>query len=195
VKSAERVLLSDEPTVELILRARGGDDSALEALLQRCLPDLRRWAHGRLPAAARGAADTEDLVQEAAMKVIARLDRFHPHHVGAMQGYLRTSVINSIRDRVRQINRRPVPVEIPEELPSETVSPLEEAIRLETYERYRTALAALRSKDREIVVARVEAQWTAREMAGRFGFHSDSAARMATLRALRRLRAELDAPH
>ena len=42
-------LLSDEPTVELIIRARTGDQSAVEAILQRCLPPLKRWAHGRLP--------------------------------------------------------------------------------------------------------------------------------------------------
>ena len=42
-------LLSDESTVELVVRARDGDRMAVEALLQRCLPALTRWAHGRLP--------------------------------------------------------------------------------------------------------------------------------------------------
>ena len=41
-------LLSDEPTMELVIRAREGDRMAVEALLQRCLPSLKRWAH-RLP--------------------------------------------------------------------------------------------------------------------------------------------------
>ena len=75
---------------------------ALEALLERCLPPLKRWAHGRLPARARGGLDTGDLVQEAAMHVLARLDKFEPRHVGAMQAYLRMSVINRIRDEIRQ---------------------------------------------------------------------------------------------
>src|SRR5207249_4548259 len=56
-------LLSDEPTVELVLKARGGDRAALEALVQRCIPSLTRWAHGRLPMSARGSMDTGDLVQ------------------------------------------------------------------------------------------------------------------------------------
>src|SRR5262245_6173908 len=43
-------LLSDEPTMELVIRARKGDRMATEALLERCLPQLQRWAHGRLPA-------------------------------------------------------------------------------------------------------------------------------------------------
>src|SRR5436309_7978487 len=77
-------LLSDEPTIELVVRAQNGDRAAVEALLQRCVPRLRRWAHGRLPAAARGGLDTEDLVQESVLHVLGRLDAFEPRHVGAM---------------------------------------------------------------------------------------------------------------
>ena len=59
-RSQSEPLLSDEPTIELVIKARGGDRMAVEALLQRCLPSLRRWTHGRLPAAARANLDTED---------------------------------------------------------------------------------------------------------------------------------------
>src|SRR5688572_15893025 len=85
-------LLSDEPTIELVVRAQGGDRAAVEALLQRCLPPLKRWAHGKLPPAARGRLDTGDLVQEAALHVLGNLGTFEPRHVGAMQAYLRQSV-------------------------------------------------------------------------------------------------------
>ena len=52
---ASALLLSDEPTIELVIRAQQGDRGAVEALLQRCLPSLKRWAHGRLPAIASNA--------------------------------------------------------------------------------------------------------------------------------------------
>jgi hypothetical protein len=78
-------LLSDEPTIELVTRARAGDGLALEALLQRCLPALKGWAHSKLPPAARGAFDTGDLVQEAVLRVVRRLDIFKPRHVGAIR--------------------------------------------------------------------------------------------------------------
>src|SRR5207244_7026527 len=117
-------LLSDEPTIELVLSARNGDRMALEALLERCLPPLKRWAHGRLPAHARGGLDTGDLVQEAAMHVLARLDKFEPRHVGAMQAYLRMSVINRIRDEIRRVGRRPQVMELTVEPPSDVTSPL-----------------------------------------------------------------------
>jgi RNA polymerase sigma-70 factor (ECF subfamily) len=184
--------LSDEPTVELIIKARAGDSSALEALLQRCLPSLHRWAHGRLPAAARGHIDTGDLVQDAALNAIKRLDTFEPRHVGAMQAYLRQSVINRIRDEIRRVGRRPAPDALPDDVPSADTSPLELAIQTEGYERYRTALGRLRSRDRELVVARVEAQWTVAELAERFGFHTTDSARMAMTRALRRLATQME---
>ena len=97
-------LLSDEPTMELVIRARGGDRMAVEALLQRCLPALTRWAHGRLPPAVRGSLDTGDLVQDAVLHTLQRLDSFEPRHVGAMQAYLRQSVINRIRDEIRNLD-------------------------------------------------------------------------------------------
>jgi RNA polymerase sigma factor (sigma-70 family) len=180
-------LISDEPTIELVVRAREGDRLAVEALLERCLPSLKRWAHGRLPLAARGALDTGDLVQETVLHVLRRLDHFEPRHVGAMQAYLRQSVINRIRDEVRRVSRQPMPVELAEEPPSDLTSPLEGAIQTEAYERYRDALTELSTRDREMVVARVEAQWTVQEIAQRFGMRTSDAARMAVSRALRRL--------
>jgi len=181
-------LLSDEPTMELVVRARAGDRGAVEALLQRCLPGLKRWAHGKLPAYARGTLDTGDLVQEAALHAIGRLDVFEPRHVGAMQAYLRQSVINRIRDEVRRVMRHPAAAELTEEHPSDATSPLEAAIESESYERYRQALEKLGPRDREMIVARVEVQWSLSEIAQRFGMTTVDAARMAVTRAVRRLR-------
>jgi RNA polymerase sigma-70 factor (ECF subfamily) len=186
-------LLSDEPTIELVLQARGGDRMALEALLERCLPPLKRWAHGRLPAHARGSLDTGDLVQEAALHVLARLDKFEPRHVGAMQAYLRMSVINRIRDEIRRVGRRPEAVEFTDDTPGDATSPLEAAIRDEAYQRYRSALEQLRTRDREMVVARIEVQWTIAEIAHRFGMASVDAARVAVSRSLKRLSAQFTA--
>ena len=51
-------LISDEPTIELVIRAREGDRLAVEALLQRCLAGLRRWAQGRIQGCALVSIDT-----------------------------------------------------------------------------------------------------------------------------------------
>lgn len=186
---AERseVMLSDEPTIELVVRAREGNREAVEALLQRCIPRLKRWAHGRIPAAARGSLDTGDLVQETVLHVLRRLDHFEPRHVGAMQAYLRMSVINRIRDEVRRIGRQPAPAELPEDLSSDLPSPLETAVLSEAYQRYRDALGELSSRERGMIVARIEAQWSLAEIAERFNLSTSDAARMAVTRALKKL--------
>jgi RNA polymerase sigma-70 factor (ECF subfamily) len=183
----ESDLLSDEPTIELVVRARTGDRLAVEALLQRSVPQLKRWAHGKLPAAARNTLDTGDLVQETVLHVLRRLDTFQPRHVGAMQAYLRQSVLNRIRDEVRRIGRHPASIELPDDMPSEEPSPLEQAVMTEALSRYYAALGKLAARDRQLVVARIEAQWTHDEIAKHFGMPTADAARMAVSRALRRL--------
>jgi RNA polymerase sigma factor (sigma-70 family) len=126
-------------------------------------------------------------VQEAVLHALQRLDAFEPRHVGAMQAYLRRSVINRIRDEVRRVTRRPPHAPLDQEPAADRTSPLEFAIQAESYERYRQALDALKPRDRRIVVARVEVQWSVAEIATRFGMRSLDAARMAVGRALRRL--------
>src|SRR5258708_26804587 len=71
-----RVNLSLESSLTLLTRAKAGDRDALETLLERYRPRLRRWAHRRLPAWARDLTDTDDLVQETMVKTIRNLDRF-----------------------------------------------------------------------------------------------------------------------
>jgi RNA polymerase sigma-70 factor (ECF subfamily) len=185
--STSSVLLSEDSTIELVLKAQSGDRFALEALLQRCLPSLRRWAHGRLPPAARDSMDTNDLVQEVALRAVVRLDTFKPRHVGAMQAFLRKAVINKIRDEVRRVARRPASTELPDDIVSDDRTPEEIFVRKQAYGRYRAALARLRSKHRELVVARIEAQWSIHEVREYFGFRTSAAAGMAVKRALQRL--------
>ena len=187
-----RALLSDEPTMELVVRAQEGDRQEVEALLQRSMPQLTRWAHGRLPAAARGSLDTGDLVQETVLHVLRRLDTFRPDHVGAMQAYLRQSVLNRIRDEVRRIGRHPAPCELPDDMPSDLPSPLEEAVMAEGVHRYQVALTKISPRDRQFVVARIEAQWSYEEIARHFHMRTADAARMAVTRALRRLMKRLE---
>ena len=125
------------------------------------------------------------------MNAIAKLDTFEPRHVGAMQAYLRQSVINRIRDEMRRFVRRPVSVELPVDLSSDAPSPEEQAIHEQTYARYRAAMNGLKPRERELVIARVEAQWTTPEIAKHFEFTTVDGARMAVNRAMQRLAAEM----
>ena len=177
---------SDEPTIELVIRAQAGDAAALEAILERSLPQLRRWAHGRLSPLVRGYLDTNDVVQDAVFQLLRRVPVFVPRHVGAMQAFLRRTVTNRICDEMRRIARHPQPIALAEDHPFTGISPQEAAIQAESYQRYRHALPLLRPKDRALVIARIELQWSFPEIARHFHLASDAAARMATKRALRR---------
>jgi RNA polymerase sigma factor (sigma-70 family) len=139
--------------------------------------------------------DTADLVQEAALHALGRLDHFEPRHVGAMQAYLRQSVINRIRDEVRRIVRHPPPQELLDDHASDLTTPLEVAIQSEAYEHYREALSKLGTKDREMIVARIEVQWSLPEIAHRFGMRTVDAARMAVSRAVKKLAVEFRLKH
>jgi len=191
---ASRMFISDEPTVELVVRARHGDQRALEALVERCIPALRQWAHGKLPASARGSIDTGDLVQEAVMNALRRLDEFEPRHVGAMQAYLRRSVTNRIIDEVRRVRRRPAQDALTDEQPAQDLSPLEVAIESETYDRYRAALDVLSPRQRQLILARIDMQWSIARIAKEFEFTTADAARMAVTRAVKQLKVHMQEP-
>ncbi len=51
---------------------------------------------------ARGALQTEDLVQDTLTHVLGHLTAFNPRHEGAFQGYVRTALWNRIRDIARR---------------------------------------------------------------------------------------------
>ena len=181
-----------DSTVELLTRARGGDQSALDALFSRCLPPLRRWAHGRLPAGARGLLDTQDLVQDTVLNVLRRLDHFESRHEGALQAYLRQAVLNRIRDEARRHAHRPIPDELGEGQPSNEASPLDIAVGREGVERYEAALQRLRPGDREAIIGRIEMQYDYEELSVFLSKPTANAARVAVTRALARLVEQMD---
>jgi len=175
-----------ESTQQLLDLVRQGDRDALDRLYTRCLPPLRRWARGRLPAAARGALDTQDLVQDTVVNSLRRLDQFDSRHEGALQAYLRQAVLNRIRDEARRFTRRPAPTELSESLQAEGASPLDIAIGREGVARYEAALQRLRPIDREAIIGRLELQHDYQELALILGKPNANAARVAVTRALAR---------
>jgi RNA polymerase sigma-70 factor (ECF subfamily) len=183
--------LDAEATVDLLERVKGGDDVALEVIFERCLPALRRWAHGRLPASARGMLETADLVQDTVLSALRRLNAFDARHQGALLAYLRQAVMNRILDVIRQRGRRPDQADMPDDLLDERTSPLEYAIGSENLARYEAALQRLRPADREAIVNRLELQYSYEELAVALDKPTASAARVAVMRAMKRLADEM----
>lgn len=181
-----------ESTLELLQRAHGGDRTAVDVLIERCIPPLRRWAHGRLPQFARSDYQTEDLVQEAVLRVLRRLDTFESRRVGALQAFLRQTVRNLICDEVRKVRHRTISLEDPDEVEDEQLGALETLIAKENVERYEKAMKRLQSVDRELIVARFEMGLPFDDVAVATGKPTAAAARMAVTRAMGKLAAELN---
>jgi RNA polymerase sigma factor (sigma-70 family) len=181
---------SDEPaetTIDLVGRAQRGDRAALDDLMKRFLPRVRRWAAGRVPAAVRDLADTSDLVQDVLLQTFQRVDALELGREGGLQAYLRRAVLNRIRDEFRKSQRRPDATALEPEHPDRGPSPLETAIGRQALDRYEQALAALRPLDREAIIARIEMGFSYDEVARLIGKPTGNAARMTVERALVRL--------
>lgn len=183
---------SMESTAALLASVRAGDAAAREQLVRRYLPALRRWAHGRLPAPARGMVDTDDLVQVAIMRALNRVESFEPQRAGAFLAYLRRILLNSIRDEIRRAARRPRSEALPEELVDHAPSLVEKAIGNEAMEAYQAALGKLPETQQEAVILRVEFGFTYQEIAEAVGSPSANAARMTVSRSLLRLAEVMD---
>lgn len=180
-----------ETTVRLLRRAQAGDDAALDGLIRRLLPPMRRWASGRLPRWARDLVDTEDLVQETLIKAVRNVPNFEPRHDGALHVYLRKALGNRVREEIRRVARRPEQKTLLADRPAEEASPLEHAMGREALEVYESALARLRAGDREAIVARIELGLSYPEVARALEKPTPDAARMAVSRALVRLAKEM----
>jgi RNA polymerase sigma factor (sigma-70 family) len=183
--------LTPEATIELLVLVKHGDKAALDRLLERCIPALRRWARGRLPQSARGMMDTVDLVQDTVLSAMRRLDAFEARHQGALQAYLRQAVMNRIRDIMRQRQRRPDQVALPEQLVDEQMSPLDRLIGSENVARYEAAVQRLAPADREAIVGRIELEYSYAELAVVLNKPTADAARVAVARAMKRLADEM----
>ena len=181
---------SPEATIELLTLVRHGDREALNRLLERCIPALRRWARGRLPQSARGMMETVDLVQETVLSTMGRLDAFESRHQGALQAYLRQAVMNRIRDIMRQRQRRPDQVALPE-LVDQQMSPLDRLIGTENVALYEAAVKQLAPADREAIVGRIELEYSYAELAVVLNKPTADAARVAVTRAMKRLGEEM----
>lgn len=183
-----------EKTAVLLVRARDGDRAARESLALRYYGVLRRFAHGRLPGSARGMVDTDDMVQIAVMRALDRLDSFEPRREGAFLAYLRRILVNQIRDEMRRASRAPMVESVSDSLGDGTPSPLEELVGRESLERFETALARLRDKEREAIILRVELGFSHQEIADALGIRSANAARMFVTRAIATLAERMRSP-
>jgi RNA polymerase sigma factor (sigma-70 family) len=184
--------MKTESTDDLLVRFRTGDGAARDRIVERALPALIRWSHGRLPRWARGASDTGDLVQDVIARALPRLRTFQPEGPGALLAFLKRAVRNQVVDEIRRAQRRPTAGEVPESYVDPAPSPFEQMIKAQGLEKFRAALAMLSPIDRALITERTERGCTYDELAATLGKPSGAAARVAVSRALVRLIAQFE---
>lgn len=186
--------LALDSTLALVTRARRGDRDALEMIAERYESALTRFAHGRMPLAARGLVDTCDVVQVVVVRTLARLDAIDTALSGSLLAYMRRAVLNQIRDEIRRAQRRPAIAPLNTELAGPDPDPLDRIISSQELERYEEALAHLPADQQEAFMMRVEMDCSYREIAEALGRASAESARMLVRRAIQTLARLLKRP-
>ncbi len=197
-------------SVGLIERARAGDRAALSALLARHRARLRRMVEMRLDTRLQARLDASDVVQEAYVEVVERLEEYlrdprlplflwlrlvvgerltqlHRHHLG-----------NQMRDAGREVSlyRGALPAASSAALAAQLLgrhtSPTQAVLRAERILRVQEALNALDPLDQEVLSLRHFEELTAAETARVLGIEEAAAAKRY-FRALKRLKQVLAA--
>jgi RNA polymerase sigma-70 factor (ECF subfamily) len=195
-------------TAELLDRARVGDRDARDAIFARHRDRLRRMVEIRLDRRLQARVDASDVVQDAYVDVIGRLDEYlndpklplflwlrlvvgdrlmkiHRQHLGAQ-----------LRAAGREVSlyRDALPIAssaaLAAQLLGKHTSPTQAAVRAERMLRLQEALNSLDLIDREILSLRHFEELTRREAALALGIEEAAAAKRY-VRALKRLRGAL----
>jgi RNA polymerase sigma factor (sigma-70 family) len=175
-------------TGELLRRVRGGDLEAREDLIRRYVPLLQRWARGRLPSGARNLAETDDLVQITLIRAMSRMEAFEPRREGAFLAYLRTILLNLVREQARKAARLAVEP-LSESLPDP--GPVADDGDRVVLDRYEAALGKLSERPRHAAVLRLEFGYSYGQIAEAVGCPTADGARKIVERAMLRLATEM----
>ncbi len=198
---------SDE-TARLLERARGGDDAALNEVFAKYRARLRRMVELRLDRRLQARIDASDVLQEAYVEAVRRLDdylrdaryppflwlrllvgerllKLHRHHLGTQ-----------LRDAGLEVSiyRGALPAASSSALAAQLIgkhtSPTQAAVRAERMMRLQEALNALEPIDREVLSLRHFEEMSLAETALTLEI-AESAAAKRYIRALKRLKAVL----
>jgi RNA polymerase sigma-70 factor (ECF subfamily) len=192
-------------SARLLEQARGGDKLALDQLLSRHRPRLRRMVEMRIDARIQSRIDASDVIQEAYVDVARRFDQYLSDPKLSLFLWLRLIVGERLlklrrqnlgtqmRDAGREVSlyRGALPAAssaaLAAQLLGKHTSPTQAAVRAERILRLQDALNALDPMDREILSLRHFEELTAAE-AARVLDIEESAAAKRYFRALKRLK-------
>jgi RNA polymerase sigma factor (sigma-70 family) len=137
-------------------KLRRGSREALARVYEKYVDSMLSLAVGLL----NQRAAAEDVVQDVFLS-FARSARYLQAH-GNLRSYLATSVLNRVRDRLRQARRQAAQ---PADPVCDTAGPEQAAILIEETGRLHDAIAELPDEQREVVLLRLKADMKFRDIA------------------------------
>ena len=175
---------SEDSTMALVARFRSGDHQVLHTLYSRYLAPFQRWVKCRTPAWASDSIRTENLVEKTLYQSLdnRKRERWSPR---CFQSHLRWSILDCLEDELRLITPHRKGT-----APSRS-SALERVIGRRSYNRYESALRRLADEDREVIIARIELNFSYSKVAAVLGKSNPEEAREALIQALQRLAQEM----
>jgi RNA polymerase sigma-70 factor, ECF subfamily len=158
---------SDQEFLELLVKARQGDQRALGTLIDRYRPYLMKIAYEEADPDLQAKEGESDLVQDTYLKAVGAFQLFAGQTADEMRAWLRRILLNRINYRriYYHADRRSVEAEIPlhalesddnhkDKLDADISSPSEHAVRAEERQMLDTALQTLPELDRDIITLR-----------------------------------------
>jgi RNA polymerase sigma-70 factor (ECF subfamily) len=191
---------TSENSSELAQRAAAGDRAAVDALIERHLPELRAFVRLRAGDALRRRESTSDLVQSTCREVLTHLERFQFPDESAFRRWLFVTAQRKIADRADHYAAQKRAAAREERLASEAgvqdeqlancyrrfSSPSRRALVRDEIEQLERAFDALTEEQREIVTLAHVVGLSRAQIAEQVG-KSENAVRIVLHRALARL--------
>jgi len=192
-RKASRPVRTPQVTVGLVAKAKSGDRAALNELIERYHPRVRRLARRNMNRL-RPLHDSLDVTQEVFVQALKAFQRFEMRDNRSFHNWLAKiveSTTNGLRDR-EAAKKRPRLEPLGFDPVSTTTDIADHAAVRERHRAAREAVAGLPPAHRAVVRLRYYEQLPWREVARKAGRASPDAARQAHRLALQRLRGELE---
>jgi len=176
-------------TMGLLTRARGGDGSARENLLEHIRPRIVLWIAARLFRDLRLHMTPEDVAQDVLLSLHRALAAFRGEDMKSFYAWVFRIAENRIRDLVvhhqAQKRQRTPGIAVTQTTPATA------SIRAEAVLRVRAAIERLSDDHRRVIQLRQLEEREVPEVAAIMG-RSDNAVRILHCRALKALREQMD---
>ena len=178
--------------LELLEKARRGEKAALNALLDRLRPWMKKLASQLTPQ--HGKLDSSDVVQNAQLLIVRNIQKLQGNGVGQFCTWVRTIVHNEAKTlAAKHRPQEPLPEgsSAEDRMAAQVDTPSDQVVQQERRVVVQRAIAQLSLEDQDVILLRDFEDLEYDVIAGVLGITAE-AARQRHVRALKRLQDKLE---